>query len=104
MTSALAYAPRHSALGRAASGAAATHLVSFAAVAFVVANPIILAGCGVAVAIAGLAAGARSAVGLALRWGLALGAVIVAVNAIAAQRGDTVLARGPDLPVLGVVN
>ena len=104
MSLALAYAPRQSALGRAASGPAAIHLLSFAAVAFVVANPIVLAGCAAAVVIAGLAAGARPAVVLATRWGLTLGVVIIAVNAIASQRGDTILARGPDLPILGIVN
>ena len=37
----------------------------------------------------------------AARWGVALGVLIVAVNAIASQRGDTILLRGGDLPVLG---
>ena len=49
VTSALAYAPRATPLGRAAAGAAAIHLWSFAAIAFVVSNPIVLAGCALAV-------------------------------------------------------
>lgn len=101
MTSPLVYSPRPTPLGRAAAGAAALHLWSLAAIAFVVNNPIVLAGCAVAVTIAGLAAGARPALLLAARWGTALGVVIVAVNAIASQRGDTILVRGPDVPVLG---
>jgi energy-coupling factor transport system permease protein len=104
MTSALAYAPRATPLGRAGAGAAALHLWSFAAIAFVVANPIVLAGCAAAVAIAGVAAGAQRALALAARWGVALGVVIVVVNLIAAQRGDTILVRGPDLPVLGTID
>ena len=63
-----------------------------------------LAGCAAAVAIVGLGAGARRALALAARWGAALGVVIVAVNAIASQRGDTILVRGPDVPVLGTLD
>jgi energy-coupling factor transport system permease protein len=104
MTSALAYAPRATPLGRAAAGAAAIHLWSFAAIAFVVANPIVLAGCALAVVIAGIAAGARAALALAARWGAMLGVVIVAVNALASQRGDSILVRGPEAPVLGTLD
>ena len=104
MTSALAYVPRPTPLGRAGAGPAALHLWSLAAVAFIVSNPILLAGCAAAVAIAGLAAGARRALALAARWGATLGVVIVAVNAIASQRGDTILVRGPDVPILGTVD
>ncbi len=104
MNSPFAYAPRPTPLGRASAGAAALHLWSFAAVAFVVSNPIVLAGCAAAVAIAGLAAGARRALAVAVRWGVALGVVIVTVNVIASQRGDTILVRGPDLPVLGTLD
>ena len=104
MTSALAYAPRPTPLGRAGAGAAALHLWAFAAVAFAVGNPIVLAGCAGAVAIAGLAAGARRALAVAARWGAALGVVIVAVNVIASQRGDTILVRGPEVPVLGALD
>jgi energy-coupling factor transport system permease protein len=53
------------------------------------------------VAIAGVGAGAHRALALAARWGAALGVVIVAVNVIASQRGDTILVRGYDVPVLG---
>ena len=104
MTSALAYSPRRSPLGRAAAGAAAIHLISFATVAFVTANPLLLAGCGAAVVLAGLAAGAGRTVAVAARWAVTLGVVIVAVNVIAAQRGDTLLLRGPDVPILGTVD
>ena len=39
-----------------------------------------------------------------LRYGLALAFMVVLVNVIVAQRGDTVLLRGLDLPVLGQVD
>jgi energy-coupling factor transport system permease protein len=104
VSSALAYAPRRTPLGRAGAGAAALHLWSFAAIAFVVSNPIVLTGCALAVVIAGLAAGAHAALALAARWGAMLGIVIVAVNALASQRGDTILVRGPEVPVLGTLD
>ncbi len=104
MNSALAYAPRPTPLGRADAGAAAIHLWSFAAIAFVVGNPIVLAGCAAAVVIAGVAAGASRALALAGRWGVTLGIVILVVNVIASQRGDTILVRGPDVPVLGTLD
>lgn len=104
MNSALAFSPRPTALGRAGAGPAALHLLSFAAIAFITSNPFVLAGCAAAVAIAGVAAGARRALGLTMRWGVALAVFVVAVNAFASQRGVTILVRGPEVPVLGTVD
>jgi energy-coupling factor transport system permease protein len=104
MRSALAYSPRPGPLVDASALAATAYLASFAVVAFVFSNPIVLAGAGAAVAIAGVAAGATRALLLALRWGAALAVVIIAVNAVASQRGDTILVRGWDLPVLGQID
>jgi energy-coupling factor transport system permease protein len=101
MRSALAYTPTRGRLQGASAPAAATYIGSLALVAFLFSNPIVLAGAGSAVALAGLAAGAGSALALSLRWGLGLGVVIVAVNALVTDRGDTVLVRGYELPVLG---
>jgi energy-coupling factor transport system permease protein len=81
--------------------AAAVYLGSLALVAFLFSNPIVLAGAAAATVVAGLAAGARSALGVSLRWGIWLGIVIIAVNVLVTDRGDTVLARGYDVPVLG---
>ena len=80
------------------------YLGSLAFVAFVYSNPIVLAGAGGAVAVAGLLAGARDALVAAARWGLALGVLLIVVNAIASQRGDTILLRGGELPVLGRID
>jgi energy-coupling factor transport system permease protein len=101
MRSPLAYSPRPGPFGDAHALATTAYLGSLAAVAFAFSNPLVLAAAGAAVAIAGLAAGATRALGLALRWGAALSVLIVAVNAIASQRGDTILIRGWELPVLG---
>lgn len=101
MRSALAYRPRHGRLQSASVAAAATYLGSLALLAFAFSNPIVLAGAGAAVVLAALAAGAREPLALSLRWGLPLALVIVAVNVIVTDRGDTVLVRGYELPVLG---
>lgn len=104
MRSPIAYAPRPGPLGDAGALAASAYLGSLALVAFIYSNPVVLAGAGAAVLAAGLLARAGRALAAAARWGAALGVLIVAVNAIASQRGDTILIRGGDLPVLGQVD
>ena len=101
MRPALAYAPGRSPLHRASPGASIAFLGSFAVVAFVYSNPIVLVAAGAAVALAGVAAGAKRAVAASLRLGLTLFVLMVVVNALTYHRGDTVLVRGWDLPVLG---
>ena len=63
-----------------------------------------LAGAGAAAAVAGLLAGARRRSSPRRAGALTLGVLIVAVNAIASQRGDTILLRGGDVPVLGQID
>jgi energy-coupling factor transport system permease protein len=104
MRSPLAYSPGGGPLSEASALAASVYLGSFAVVAFVFSNPIVLAGAGVAVAVAGVAGGATRALRLALRWGLATAALFMIVNAIASQRGDTILIRGGEVPILGQVD
>ena len=104
MRSPIAYAPRPGPLGDAGALAASAYLGSLALVAFIYSNPVVLAGAGAAVLAAGLLARAGRALAAAARWGATLGVLIVAVNAIASQRGDTILIRGGDLPVLGQVD
>jgi energy-coupling factor transport system permease protein len=101
MRAALAYVPRRTPLHDASAGAASVYLGSFAVVAFAYSNPIVLAGAGAGVVIAGLASGAGRALRTSIRWGLTLGVFIVVVNGLVAQRGDTVLAHGLWLPLLG---
>ena len=104
MRAAIAYTPRPGPLPAAGALAASVYLLGFAVIAFVYSNPIVLAGLGAAIGVAAWASGAERALFAALRWGLALGVVIVAVNAIASQRGDTILVRGFELPVLGQID
>ncbi len=104
MRSPLAYTPRRGPLRDASALAVVLYFGSFAVIAFSFTNPIVLAGTAAGVVVAGLAAGAAAALWVAVRYGIALGVVFVIVNAVAAQRGETILLRGWDLPVLGQVD
>ena len=101
MRSRIAYSSRHTPLAEAGALAASVYLGAFAAVAFLYSNPIVLAGAGAGVIVAGVAAKAPEALRASARWGLALGAFIVAINGLVAQRGDTVVFHGLWLPLLG---
>lgn len=104
MRSPIAYTSRPGPLSAASAVAASAYLGSLALVAFIFSSPLVLAGAGVAVAVAGLLAGARPALLAAARWGATLAVLIVAVNVIASQRGDTILLRGGQVPVLGQID
>ncbi len=104
MRSPLAYTPRHSPLHRASVGAAVAYLGAFAVAGFVLASPLLLVAAGAGVTLAGLLAGARRAVGASLRIALSLGILIVIVNGLVTDRGDTVLLRLGEWPLLGQVN
>jgi energy-coupling factor transport system permease protein len=104
MRSPLAYSPKPGPFGRASAPAAGLYLGSLAIVAFAYSNPIVLAGAGAAVVVAGMLAGAGRALATAARWGATLGVLIVIVNGLASQRGDTILVRGGEAPVLGRVD
>ena len=104
MRSALAYTPRPGILQAASAGAAITYLGSLVAVAFLYSNPLVLAAAGAGAAIAGLLAGAGEAVRVAAKLGLTLAVLITLVNGLVTDRGDTVLARLGEWPVLGQVN
>jgi energy-coupling factor transport system permease protein len=98
---ALAYAPGRSPLHRASPGAAVAFLGSLTVVAFVFASPLILLSVGIAAAIAGVAAGARRAVLASLWLALPLLVLMTAINVLVSHRGETVLLRGWQLPVIG---
>jgi energy-coupling factor transport system permease protein len=101
MRSAFAYRPARGPLQSASPQAAIAFLGSFAVVAFVFASPLVLAAAGAGVCVAGLAAGARRALLAAARLGATLGVAIVLVNVLVTTRGETLLVRGWELPVLG---
>jgi energy-coupling factor transport system permease protein len=98
---ALAYRPGRSPLHRANPAAAIAYLGALAAVGFIYSSPLVLVAAGVATAMAGIAAGAGRAVRASLALAIPLLLVMVAVNALVTHRGDTVLVRGWEMPVLG---
>ena len=104
MRSPFAYTPRRLPLQSASPAAAVAYLGALVAVAFVYSSPLVLVATGAAAAVAGLLAGARTAVRAGLRMGLSLALLIVAVNALVVSRGETVLARLGDWPLLGQVD
>ncbi len=104
MRSMLSYSPRPGPLGRARPWIAAVYLAPLAIVAFTFANPLVLLAAGCGAWIAGTLSGARRSVAQPLRWSFGLAVMVVAVNAIASQRGATILIRGFDLPVLGQID
>lgn len=104
MRSPFAYTPRRGPLQSASPGAAVAYLGALVAVAFLYSSPIVLAAVGIAAALAGILAGAHGAVRAAIRLGLAIALPIVVVNALVVNRGETVLARLGEWPLLGQVN
>ncbi len=104
MRSPFAYTPRQGPLQSASPGAAVAYLGALVAVAFLYSSPLVLAAVGVGAALAGYTAGAGSAVRVALRMGLTLALLIVFVNAFVVDRGETVLLRLGELPLLGRVD
>jgi energy-coupling factor transport system permease protein len=104
MKAALAYAPRPGPLGHARPWIAAVYLAPLAVAAFAFSNPIVLAAAGFAAIAAGYASGAGSSLRQPLRWSLGLAVMVIVVNAVASQRGATILLRGWDVPVLGQID
>ncbi|MDX6622594.1 MAG: energy-coupling factor transport system permease protein [Solirubrobacterales bacterium] len=104
MRSPFAYTPRPGPLQSASPGAAVAYLGALVAVAFLYSSPLVLLAAGAGVTIAGLLAGARSAVRVALRMGFALALLIVVVNALVVSRGATVIARLGEWPWFGHVD
>jgi energy-coupling factor transport system permease protein len=88
----------------ASPAAAVTYLGSLVVVAFLYSSPIVLAAITIAAVLAGYLAGARRAVRAGLWMGFTLALLIVVVNALVVSRGETVLARLGDWPLLGQVN
>ncbi len=101
MKPALAYVPGRSPLHRASPGAAIAYLGALALVGFIYSSPLLLIAAGLATVLAGYAAGAGRAVRASLRLALPLLVFMVLVNVLVSHRGDTVLVRGWEMPVLG---
>ncbi len=104
MRSPFAYMPRPGPLQAASPAAAVAYLGALVTVAFLYSNPLVLVAVALGVALAGRLAGAGQAVRAAIRLGLAIALPIVVVNALVVNRGETVLARLGDWPLLGQVD
>jgi energy-coupling factor transport system permease protein len=98
---ALAYRPGRGPLHRARPAASIAYLGAFVLVAAIYSSPLVLVAVGASVALAGIWAGAGRAVRAALRLAVPTFVLMVVVNALVSHRGDTVLVRGWDMPVLG---
>jgi energy-coupling factor transport system permease protein len=70
-------------------------------VGFIYSSPLVLIAATVATAMAGRAAGAARAVKASLKLGVTLMIFMVVVNVLVTHRGDTILIRGWDMPVVG---
>lgn len=101
MRSAFAYTRGRSPLHRASPGAAIAYLGALALAGFVYSSPLVLVAASIATALAGYAAGAGRAVRASLRLAVPLLVFMVLVNVLVSHRGDTVLVRGWEMPVLG---
>jgi energy-coupling factor transport system permease protein len=104
MRSPFAYTPRPGPLQAASPAAAVAYLGALVAVAFLYSSPLVLVAVALAAALAGRLAGAAGAVRSATWLGLAIALPIVLVNALVVNRGETVLARLGDWPLLGQVD
>ena len=104
MRSPFAYVPRQGPLQSASPGAAIVYVGSLVAVAFLYSSPLVLLAAGLGAYLAGSLAGAREAVRAALRMSVALALLIVVVNALVVDRGETVLLRLGEWPLLGQVD
>ena len=101
MRPALAYFPGRSPLHRAAPGAAIAYLGALATVGFVYSSPLVLVAAGATTALVGYAAGAGRSVRASLRLALPLLILMTAINVLVEHRGDTILVRGFQMPVIG---
>jgi energy-coupling factor transport system permease protein len=98
---ALAYRPGRSPLHRASPGAAVAYLGALALVGFIYSSPLVLLVAIAAAALIGVAARARRAISAALRLAIPLLLLMTVINVLVTHRGDTVLVRGWNMPVLG---
>jgi energy-coupling factor transport system permease protein len=104
MRPALAYSPRPGPLGTARPWIAALFLGPLALAGFAYSSPLVIASAALAALVAAYGSAAVRSALAPLRFGLTLAVTIVVVNAIASQRGETVLLRGWEVPVLGQID
>lgn len=99
----LAYLPRRGPLQSASPLAASLYLGGFLAAGLLAPEPLIALAAALGAALAGIGAGAWRAVRFSLGLGFGIALVLTLVNALASDRGATVLARLGEWPGLGAV-
>jgi len=99
----LAYLPRRGPLQSAGPFAASIYLGGFLAAGLLAPEPLVAVAAALGAALAGIGAGAWRAVRFSLVLGLGIALVLTLVNAVASDRGATVLARLGEWPGLGSV-
>jgi len=99
----LAYVPRRGPLQSAGPLAASIYLGGFLLAGLFAPEPLLAVAAAGGAAIAGVGAGAGRAVRFSLVVGLGIAVVLTAVNAIASNRGQSVLVRLGEWPGLGPV-
>lgn len=99
----LAYLPRRGPLQSAGPPAATIYLGGFLAAGLLAPEPLVAVAAAVGASIAGIGAGAWRAVRFSLGLGLGIAVVLTVVNALASDRGATVLARLGEWPGFGPV-
>lgn len=100
----MSYRRRSTPLHAARAAAGGAWCLALALVALVSKPPLVLAGVLVAIAGAALAAGVGRELARSARWFVPMGLAIVAINALVARDGLTVVARLGNLPPLGQVD
>ncbi|MFM8889039.1 MAG: hypothetical protein ACKOGM_03520, partial [Solirubrobacterales bacterium] len=103
VSSPLAYVPRKGPLQSAGPLAASAYLGSFLLSGLFAPEPLIALAAAAGAAIAGIGAGVGRAVRFSLGLGLGIAVVLTLVNAIASDRGATVVARLGEWPGRGQV-
>ncbi|MGI8921130.1 MAG: CbiQ family ECF transporter T component [Solirubrobacteraceae bacterium] len=97
----MTYRPGASALHAARASVALVYCAALVMLALAADHPLVLVGALVAVLLAGSLAGVGAALRRAARWWLIAGLLLTALNPLINQGGVTVLARLPDLPLIG---
>lgn len=100
----LAYVPRKGPLQSAGLGPVALYLGAYLVICFLSSDPLVLIAATVGAALAGFGAHAGRAVGFSLRLGTFLAISMIVVNGLVTSRGETVLMRLGEWPVLGRVD
>ncbi|MGB0119778.1 MAG: energy-coupling factor transporter transmembrane component T [Solirubrobacterales bacterium] len=97
----IAYVPRRGTLQTGSLAPVSLFLGSYLVICFLSSDPMVLIAATAGAAIAGYGCQADRAVWFSFKLGAFLAVTLIAVNALVTSRGETVLARLGDWPILG---